>query len=568
VARGLLGLVAGFGVAMLAFASSAFAALPANCSQSQYTVTCTFEFTGAEQAFTVPRGIGSVLVDAVGAAGGGGDANVPGGVGGTAGAPVSAMPGEVLYVEIGGAGTHAGGWNGGGGVTDGAGGGGGGASDVRTISCRSGCPGISASLDSRLVVAAGGGGGGANAVPPGTSGAGGAAGSAGANAGNGGGSGGAPGTLAGAGAGGAGGIGDTGASSPNGATGVSGGLGQGGAGSGGASAGYLGYGGGGGGGYYGGGGGGSGPSAAQSVDPGHTGGGGGGGGGSYAPGGTTGQAVAGTPATVTISYGVPAASVAPGALSFATQTQGTLSASQPVTVTDTGDAPLHVTGLTFTGADAGDFLVTSDDCRGNTVDPGSSCVVNVGFAPQAQDSRTATLQIAGDDLAAPATVALTGTGGQLAAGPQGAPGSPGAQGQAGSAGPTGETGPPGSAGQTGPTGSQGQPGSPGLQGQAGPAGPTGPAGTVICKATNVALVLCSIVLQPGTWSTNRATVASYRIARHGHIIATGRVTIRHRRLTVRSRRLRPGRYVLTVTTASGRNQRVLLRWVVLIPGRR
>ncbi len=462
----LFGVVGAVAVSLLAFAGSALAALPSNCRQTQNAVTCAFAYTGVEQVFIVPSGVDSVRVDAVGAAGGVGDQTAPGGTGGAAGAPVSVSPGASLYVEVGGVGNRAGvpgagGWNGGGGGANGSSGGGGGASDVRTISCRSGCPGSSVSLDSRLVVAAGGGGGGAADLPSAfLAGAGGAAATAGGNAQQAGGSGGAPGTLSNGGAGGAGGIGDLDPLVHQELPGQAGTSGQGGSGSGTAAGGQVGSGGGGGGGYYGGGGGGSGPGANATLEP--VGGGGGGGGASYAPGGTSGLAATGVAPSVTITYMLPAASVSPQSLSFAPQPQATLSPSQPVTVANTGGAPLRVTGLTFTGSDPGDFLVSSDDCRGAEIDPGTSCTVNVSFAPQAQGSRTATLNIKSNDPLTPATVALSGTGSQLATGAQG---------------PTGATGPPGPTGATGPPGSGREqlfraPGA--IAGSSGPAGPERP----------------------------------------------------------------------------------------------
>src|SRR5262249_45247531 len=96
------------------------------------TTTQTFTYTGGEQTFTVPPGVFSVHVVAIGAAGGNASPNSggtpPGGAGG-AGAKVSGgltvMPGEFLYVEVGGRGGEgpsnrqgfnfsAGGFNGGG----------------------------------------------------------------------------------------------------------------------------------------------------------------------------------------------------------------------------------------------------------------------------------------------------------------------------------------------------------------------------------------------------------------------------------------------------------------------
>ncbi|OAI38871.1 hypothetical protein AYO39_03375, partial [Actinobacteria bacterium SCGC AG-212-D09] len=285
------------------------------------------------------------------------------------------------------------------------------------------------------------------------------------------------------------------------------------------------------------------------------------------------------------TYMLPAAFVSPQNLSFAPQPQATLSPSQPVTVANTGGAPLRVTGLTFTGSDPGDFLVSSDDCRGAEIDPGTSCTVNVSFAPQAQGSRTATLNIKSNDPLTPATVALSGTGSQLATGaqgptgatgppgPTGATGAPGPTGATGAPGPTGATGSPGptgatgSPGSSGPAGPQGATGAPGTTGAPGPAGPPGPSGKVICNRTPVAELLCSVIFPRGSWSTNSAGVVSYNISRRGRTIETGNVTPRHGRLTVRSRRLRPGRYLLSVTILRGGQRRVLVRQTMSIRSR-
>ena len=220
-------------------------------------VSQTFAYTGAEQALTVPAGVFSVQVLAVG--GSGGTARTLGGVGAQVSGDLSVTPGETLYVEVGGNGQSqgpsnydgSGGFNGGGS----GGGGGGGASDVRTSPRASGLfPG------DRLLVAGGGGGAGTKAGYLGCrGGAGGAAGQPGEGEGCRGPGGGA-GTQSSGGAaapltGGeqcAGQDGQFGIGGEGGTTGPSGCRGHGGGG----GAGY--YGGGGGGGYYGGGGGGGG----------------------------------------------------------------------------------------------------------------------------------------------------------------------------------------------------------------------------------------------------------------------------------------------------------------------
>ncbi|MGQ0743497.1 MAG: glycine-rich protein, partial [Acidimicrobiales bacterium] len=119
----------------------------------------TFTYTGTAQTWTVPIGFAHARVDVQGA-----------GVGGKGGRLVCSLdliPGETLWIFVGGAGTNLrGGFNGGGARSGSYGqgaSGGGGASDIR----RHG-----QALSNRVVVAGGGGGGGSNS-PEGSGGAGG-----------------------------------------------------------------------------------------------------------------------------------------------------------------------------------------------------------------------------------------------------------------------------------------------------------------------------------------------------------------------------------------------------------
>ncbi len=120
-----------------------------------------FSYTGAEQTYTVPAGVNNLSITAIGGPGGavGFPGPPPGGRAAIVSGIVGVAPGEVLYVEVGGAGGQPdGGFNGGGEGATGAGvtgPGGGGASDVRTLP---GADGV-ISLNSRLIVAGGGGGG-------------------------------------------------------------------------------------------------------------------------------------------------------------------------------------------------------------------------------------------------------------------------------------------------------------------------------------------------------------------------------------------------------------------------
>jgi len=318
------GVTAALAVALPGAALAAPAALPANCTQSGPTITCTFGYTGAEQTFTVPSGITSVNVTAIGAAGGADLGGHPGGEGAQVTGTLTGLSGgQTLYVEVGqhpdtattpeGATPTA--FNGGGAPGFGeVAGGGGGASDVRTISRAD-----AGSLASRLIVAGGGGGhsetystnvtpanAGQNALPATATGDTGQGGFAGTQT-----------------AGGAGGQEAPGGPTDQ-ASGQAGSLGQGGNGGiGTPSAG------GGGGGYYGGGGGGGGSDIEDGVA------GGGGGGSSLVPAGGS-QTVTSAAASVTISYTLPALSIAthPDITVNATSPAGAVVTYTPPAVTD------------------------------------------------------------------------------------------------------------------------------------------------------------------------------------------------------------------------------------------
>ena len=384
-------------------------ALPAQCSQGGFTVTCTY--TSGSNPFVVPNGVSTVHVVAVGGSGASTNSAV-GGFGARVAADLTVSAGDTLYAVVGGNGALGSGADNGGGSATSIGGGGGGASDIRTVQ---------SDLASRVLVAAGGGGGGdgsGGGAPPVGGGNGGNAGVAGqdgkdassfdgdsADGGQGGGAGTAfaGGSL---GSGGAGGTGnDPGA---NGCDGDPGGLGQGGVG---------GFqpdfsdcfrgGGGGGGGLYGGGGGGGG--GDQGLANGGAGSGGGGGGSSLVPaGGTFLIDSTGSPEIV-ITYTAPDV-VTPASLDFGSQPLGSTSGAKTVTLSDTGTAPISVGSLSIGGPDAGNFAISADTCSGTSVAVGDSCTASVTFAPTVTGARSATLELNDDASDSPQTVALSGIG--------------------------------------------------------------------------------------------------------------------------------------------------------------
>ena len=100
----------------------------------------------------------------------------------------------------------------------------------------------------------------------------------------------------------------------------------------------------------------------------------------------------------------PAVSLSTNSLSFGTQNVSTTSAEQSVTLTNTGDELLSITGITVSG----DFAQTNT-C-GNSVNAGANCTINVTFTPLAAGTGSGTLTIADNAPGSPQSAALSGTG--------------------------------------------------------------------------------------------------------------------------------------------------------------
>jgi len=104
----------------------------------------------------------------------------------------------------------------------------------------------------------------------------------------------------------------------------------------------------------------------------------------------------------------PGGSVSPTSLAFGNQADGTTSASKKVTLTSTGTTNLMFSGITFTGANAGDFGQTNN-CPA-TMALGAKCTINVTFTPSMVGSESAMLGVNDNAANSPQTVALSGTG--------------------------------------------------------------------------------------------------------------------------------------------------------------
>lgn len=158
---------------------------------------------------------------------------------------------------------------------------------------------------------------------------------------------------------------------------------------------------------------------------------------------------------------------------------GFISEAEEVTVTNTGDQPLDISGVSIHADEAasrGEFLLAEDECSGGTVAPGATCTVVVRYAPsRAEVTSNAALVFKTNTTAGVEEVPLSATSIKqpVVTGPEGPEGPAGAEGKEGK---EGKTGPEGAKGAEGPAGSTGPAGPTGATGQIGPAGPTGPAG--------------------------------------------------------------------------------------------
>jgi sugar lactone lactonase YvrE len=95
-------------------------------------------------------------------------------------------------------------------------------------------------------------------------------------------------------------------------------------------------------------------------------------------------------------------------LAFGSQAVGSMSAAQSLTLSNAGSASMQVQSLALTGSFA---LASGGSCGAVpiTVAAGSSCTVQVAFAPAAEGSASGSVVVSGAGLT-PQTILLTGTG--------------------------------------------------------------------------------------------------------------------------------------------------------------
>jgi len=101
------------------------------------------------------------------------------------------------------------------------------------------------------------------------------------------------------------------------------------------------------------------------------------------------------------------------ALTFTSREVGSTSATQSITVTNTGATDLHMSSPILIGASVSDFSISNNGCS-LTLIANASCTINVSFTPSAPGVRSATLSILSDASNGAQLVTLTGNGNEPA----------------------------------------------------------------------------------------------------------------------------------------------------------
>ena len=96
----------------------------------------------------------------------------------------------------------------------------------------------------------------------------------------------------------------------------------------------------------------------------------------------------------------PVASLSPAALTFASQSVGTTSGAQTITLSNTGTAALTITSVSVTGTNAGDFAETNT-CPASLA-ASANCTISVTFKPTATGARSASVKRGGQCSREPA----------------------------------------------------------------------------------------------------------------------------------------------------------------------
>ena len=118
---------------------------------------------------------------------------------------------------------------------------------------------------------------------------------------------------------------------------------------------------------------------------------------------------------LTTDAGAAALTFSPSSRTFPSAYVGTKTGASPISIVNSGTAPLVVQAVQFGGTHPADWALTADGCSGVTVAPAASCTVQVSFGPTATGRRTGSLLVTSNATGSPHAAALSGDG--LAPGP-------------------------------------------------------------------------------------------------------------------------------------------------------
>jgi Domain of unknown function (DUF1929)/Legume lectin domain/PKD domain/Glyoxal oxidase N-terminus/Quinohemoprotein amine dehydrogenase, alpha subunit domain III len=104
----------------------------------------------------------------------------------------------------------------------------------------------------------------------------------------------------------------------------------------------------------------------------------------------------------------PAVAISPATVAVA-GTQGTANNSTNIVISNSGNAPLHISGVVFGGANVSEFVNPSNPCVGTPIASNTSCSITVTFAPLGVGTRTETVTISDDAPNSPQAFTVNGT---------------------------------------------------------------------------------------------------------------------------------------------------------------
>jgi hypothetical protein len=102
------------------------------------------------------------------------------------------------------------------------------------------------------------------------------------------------------------------------------------------------------------------------------------------------------------------ATISPTGQDFGATFVGEESTARQFTITNTGSAPLHITGVELGGSGAAQFALEAAGCVGAEVLPLHSCTVEASFAPTGSGPATAMIEVESDSFEPDPTAALEG----------------------------------------------------------------------------------------------------------------------------------------------------------------